>query len=433
MVHRKPLNILVFPGGTEIGMEINRCLKYNKDIQLYSASSDVSNHASYVYKDVFILPDIYSENWIEELNEIIVAKQIDYLYPANNYIVDALSENRKDIQTEILMPERRIIDLVRSKRRTLEHFDGIIPTPKIYDSIDQIDRFPVFVKPDSSYGSQGAQKAIDSDHLKAIIGQIEDPLILELLPGKEYTIDCFSNRKGELLFCAGRERIRIRMGTSMNGTLVGDDLNTTFKNYAQIIVEELGLSGGWFFQMIEDTNEVSLLTEIEPRIAGTMALNRVRGINFALLTIYDHANVEVRTMINDHRVEIDRALVNRYRHDISYEHVYVDLDDTIIVGDRLNTQVVRFLYQALNQGCRITLLSKSLAKDKEAVLKRHRIHGLFDNIIWLEEHEAKEEHIEPEGAILIDDSFSQRMAVHEKLSILTFDCSMIELLIDDRV
>ena len=45
--------------------------------------------------------------------------------------------------------------------------------------------------------------------------------------------------------------------------------------------------------------------------------------------------------------------------------VYVDLDDTLVCKGRLNGDLIKFLYQCVNQGKRIVLLSKSLATDKD--------------------------------------------------------------------
>lgn len=54
----KQLSVLVFPGGTEIGLEIWRSLKDCKEIRLYSAGSEVSNHAPYVFARHFNLPSV---------------------------------------------------------------------------------------------------------------------------------------------------------------------------------------------------------------------------------------------------------------------------------------------------------------------------------------------------------------------------------------
>jgi len=55
----KYINVLILPGGTEIGLEIWRALKDCKDIRLYSAASDVSNHAPYVFARHFIVPGVH--------------------------------------------------------------------------------------------------------------------------------------------------------------------------------------------------------------------------------------------------------------------------------------------------------------------------------------------------------------------------------------
>lgn len=47
--------ILIFPGGTEIGLERYRSLRYVKNLQLFSGGSDVSNPAPFIFKDHFIV------------------------------------------------------------------------------------------------------------------------------------------------------------------------------------------------------------------------------------------------------------------------------------------------------------------------------------------------------------------------------------------
>ena len=58
---------------------------------------------------------------------------------------------------------------------------------------------------------------------------------------------------------------------------------------------------------------------------------------------------------------------------------------------------------------------------------------IFDEIFWLEESEKKSDYIHDVKSIFIDDSFSQRKEVAEKCNIPTFDSSMIECLLDDRI
>ena len=67
-----------------------------------------------------------------------------------------------------------------------------------------------------------------------------------------------------------------------------------------------------------------------------------------------------------------------------------------------------------------------------AELRRRAIcEGLFDQIIWLKEGEAKPDFIEGD-AIFIDDSFAERRRVRDACHIPVFDVDMVESLLDWR-
>ncbi|HEC88428.1 MAG TPA: ATP-grasp domain-containing protein [Thermoplasmata archaeon] len=427
----KKRKVLVFPGGTEIGLEIWKSLKGCKDIILYSAGSDVSNHASYVFKNHFIVPDVHNNNWLNILNEIVDKYKIDYIFPAHDDVIVALARNANKLNTDIISSPLPTCLICRSKTKTYNKFKNLLPIPKVFNKLSEIESFPVFVKPDKGQGTQGAYRVDNLDMLRGVLKSNSDLIVMEYLPGKEYTVDCFTDRRKGLLFCRGRERIRIKSGISMNSTPVDEKTNKIFRKYADIISQELELYGAWFFQLKLDTKGTFKLLEIAPRIGGTMATHRVLGINFPLLSIYEKDGVDIEIMTNNNDVEIDRALVNRYKHNIKYNRIYVDLDDTLILNNNINTQLIRFLYQAINKGCKIILITKT-KNDVENILKKWRLNTLFDEIILLKEDDSKADFIDPEEAIFIDDSFSERKSVFERHKIPTFDCSMIELLIDER-
>lgn len=431
--NKKKWNVLVFPGGTEVGLEIHRSLRYCKEVQLFSASSGVSNHAPFVYKVDHHVSDVRGTKWIEELNTIIDRRSIDFIYPANPYVIDALLSTRDNLGCKLALTESEVVSTTRSKEHTAKIFRGILPLPRLFNCPGEIDSYPVFVKPNNSYGAQGAALMRTSDELRAALSLSPSLLIQEFLPGKEYSVDCFSTRQRGLLFCQGRERVRIRMGTSMSSSLVDTALNDRFCEMAQTILKRLPIDGAWFFQVKENACGIPHLLEIEARIAGTMALNRARGINFPLLSLYAFSGYDVSICPNNFEATIDRALINRYSHRLTFQTVYIDLDDTIILNNAINTEVIRFLFQCINEGKRIVLISKSLQPDPVAYLERHRISTIFDEMHWLREDEDKASYIKDTNSIFIDDSFSERQAVHKAHGIATFDASMIELLLSDRI
>jgi len=430
----KVFNILIFPGGTEVGMEIYKSLVNTKLVKLYSVSSNSVNHAPYIYNEHFIINDIYSEDWINQLNSIIIEKKIDYVFPAHAYVIDALSANRHNIKAPIMISDKSAIDITRSKSKTYKLVKNEISVPVIFENFNDVKKLPVFVKPDNAYGSQGAQIIDNIKILEEYFNKDNNFIVCEYLDGDEYTIDCFSNLKSELIFCEGRTRERIRMGTSMHCENVSDEMGEYFLSVGRIILSKIKIVGPWFFQMKKNSNNELKLLEIEPRIAGTMSYHRAKGINFPLLYLYTLLGYEINILLNHFNYSIDRALINRFQNNIDFNTVYIDLDDTIIVNNRINLDVIKFLYQCINKKIKIILISKSLEDDKLAYLRKWKIEQLFDEIIWLKESELKGDFIKhSEKAIFIDDSFSQRVEIANKFKMHTFDTSMIEVLLDDRL
>ena len=420
------MRVLVFPGGTEIGLEIWSALRDCKDVVLTSAGQDVPNHAPFVFSEYQILPAVTAEGWISPLNRLIAKAEIDYIYPAHDEVILALADRAPEIRARLVMSPPDTCRITRFKSKTYAALRGAVPVPRIYSCPAEVDGFPVFCKPDRGQGSHRARRIDAREQLAADFRQGD--LILEYLPGTEYTIDCFSDRDRGLLFVGGRERVRVRNGISV-ATCPAED--PAFHAYAQAISQRLALHGAWFFQLKRDREGLLKLLEVGPRIAGAMALHRVQGVNFPLLSLYEQERMPIRILRNAAPVRLDRALTNRYRHSLTFHTVYVDLDDTLVVRGQVNARLLGFLYQCLNRGVRLILLTRH-ARDPQETLDRYRLGQLFDEVVHLQPGQSKAGAIHDRPAIFIDDSFGERVCVHEVAGIPTFDCSMIEMLLDDR-
>lgn len=425
---RPPYRVLVFPGGTEVGLEVQRSLAHLKEVILFGAGSQADTHGPFAFRTYSRVPDVSQPDWMGTLNEVIDRFHIDLVYPGHDEVLMALVQHRREIHAAVVAPPLETCVVIRSKRQTYESLAGAVPTPRVFTSVDEIKSFPVFVKPDRSQGSHGARLAHDADDVQRALTAGSD-LIMEFLPGPEYTVDCFSDREAGLLFVRGRRRIRIRAGISMASQPEGNQ--PAFLSMAEAIAGRLELHGAWFFQVREGESGRLTLLEIGARIAGTMAVHRVLGVNFPLLTLYEHTRERVTIETNDIAIVLDRALTNRYQHNLEYSAVYVDLDDTLVVRGEINARLAPFLFQCVNQGHRLVLITRH-ASDVETTLGRYRVAGLWDEIIQVKDGTDKADHIREPDAILIDDSFRERHTAHRRLGIATFDSSMIEMLIDDR-
>jgi hypothetical protein len=421
-------NVLVFPCGSEIGLEINRSLARSKHFSLFGASS-VDDHGKFVYERYIDgLPFIDNPHFLRDFNRVIEKNRIDFVFPAHDSAVLTLAENQDAISATVVTSCAETCRVCRSKEKTYERFAGLLPTPRVYSPSDAIP-LPAFLKPNVGEGTKGTHKAASNDDVAFHLRKDPTLLVLEYLPGKEFTVDCFTDRKGALRFAAGRERKRIYNGISVNSSERAD---SRFAEMAKIINETLRFQGVWFFQVKERSNGELVLMEIAPRIAGAMALFRVTGINFAELSLFDRMGVDVSLIRNDVETEIDRALFSRFKINYEYERVYIDFDDTLVVGGSVNTEAIRFLYQARNQGKRISLLSRHRENITDTLRKFAICESLFDEINVLRDRQRKSDLIAPGLAIFIDDSFAERKEVFDARHIPVFGLDAIESLLEWR-
>lgn len=426
----EPKRVAVFPAGTEIGLELHQALQYATWFTLFGISS-AEDHSRFVYRNLITgVPFVGQPGFLERINEELVRWKIDYIYPAHDSALLFLAQHREQLKARVVAPELRTVEITRSKRKTYRFFEGEDFVPRVYENIRQATDFPVFLKPDRGQGSQGVRR-IDSVEEYFSAGSKKDFVLCEYLPGEECTVDCFTGTDGRLLAAYARSRDRIKTGISVSSRLLKppDEIN----RIARIINARLRFDGAWFFQIKKDARGNWKLLEIAARIAGTSGLTRCAGVNLPLLTLYQCMGGPVEVEDNHIPIQVDRALVSRYQMDCSYDAVYVDLDDTLLLRDgRVNGYLLMFLYQAVHQGKRLTLLTRHHAYPEETLRKNRIYPGLFDRIIHLEQGEPKSACIGKERAVFIDDSFKERKEVRKNLGIPVFDVDGVQCLFDWR-
>jgi carbamoylphosphate synthase large subunit len=386
------MNILIYPCGTEIGLEINRALRYQKGINVFGGNS-YDDHSRFYFNDINFVPDIYEDpgKAIEALGNIIIEKNIDYFFPCHDQVIFKVA----GVFKEAITPDPFTVQICRSKSKTYQYFKNKLRVPEMFNQ--DVTTFPVFCKPDQGQGTRGTFMVKSSEELK----KRRFELILEYLPGNEYTIDCFTDRHGELRYCQGRERVRITNGISTR-TKIYDDPDLL--RIAEIINSELSFRGQWFFQTKKDIEGRHVLMEIAPRAAGSSCLARARGVNLPLLTLFDREGKDIEIIENDIHVA-DRALENKYIFEHDFDNVYVDLDDTLIP---INYEMIGLLYKFKSKGKKIFLVTAHKGSVYEALEKNYINLELFDTIY----HTKDKDSVIVPSSILIDDSFRERKSVN---------------------
>lgn len=420
------VNVLLFPAGAENALELRDALRFSTRFKTLGGTS-VRDNTAFFYKpeDIVHLPMLADDAFWENLNAAIQQRKIRFIFPTHDSVVLELARYKDKLAATALVPNFETARACRDKRVCYELFKDCAFTPKIWNAYPS--GYPCFAKPVSGQGGQGCGLVRSRQEAKGIL-QRPDMLLCEYLPGEEYTIDCFTDQNGDLLFAGQRSRDLVKMGIAFRAGSMA--LDPEISTIADMLNARLHFRGLWFFQVKRDATGRFKLLEVSARAATGMGLFRQMGINLPLLTLYDAMGMPVTPLKQNFRVEFSRSLKNSYRLGIEYDTVYVDYDDTLTNGDEVNATAMQFLWQCLNKGKHIVLLSRHEG-DLAADMKKRRINAdMFDDIIVLPPRQRKSTFISSK-AILLDNLFSERLEVHQTTGIPVFDVDALDSLITD--
>jgi predicted ATP-grasp superfamily ATP-dependent carboligase len=403
-------NILVFPSASNLAIEIYYSLNKDKNINLIGCSS-VENEITKIFKDnIKIKSFMGDKDFLNKLNNIIKKHKIDLMYPLSDDVSLYFSKNINKFKCGIISSCYETNAILRSKYKTYKHFNGVINVPFIYEDVNLINKFPVFIKPQKGSSSKDCYIVKNKKELNFFIDNIESPIVLEYLSGPEFTVDCFTDFNGNLLFAQPRLRIFKSLGASSYTKI---SQNEDLKEWAVKINEKIKFNGAWFFQTKINNKGEQCLLEIAPRIGASSGVNRINDVNLPLLNVYNHCKANVEINSNDFCVTGYRYLNYEFDFDFNfYKNIYFDFDDTLLINGKLNTDLIKFMFKCINAKTNIILISKHVGNLNEK-LKKFKIKNLFEEIIHIGKNEDKAMYMK-KNSILIDDSFSERKKAREK-------------------
>lgn len=423
------IHVLIFPAGAENRMDIYDSLRRNRDLEVYGASSKI-DHAKSIYPaDRYFIGklNIAEEDFLENFNSLIKRFSIDLIIPTHDTVAVALTRLADQIQAGIVCSPYETARIAENKRLTAEALTHADYYPRFYDSPEEVEEYPIFLKPFIGAGSRNTFVVKDSAELEGILELNRDMLICEYLPGDEYTVGCFTNREGHLLFAGASTRERILAGRAYHSQLAGNQ--EKFQAIADDLNKRFVFRGAWFFQVKEDRKGQLKLMEFSVRQIGEMALYRQLGVNFAALSVYDSMGQDVEILCNNLDLRLDLRFTNYYSFPHQYERVYLD-GDAFIRGDgQMDSETIQFAYQALGRGQKIVLIVPG-GEPVSQWLGRYPIHpDLFCQAIDSFSENQWISQIQQEQSIFVSPSLKRRKLVKEQRGIPVFDLDGMECLI----
>ncbi len=135
-----------------------------------------------------------------------------------------------------------------------------------------------FVKPRQGRGGRGCQKMTKTE-LQALQASTTTPdqyIVMEYMPGTEWTVDAYQGKDGAMVYVVPRERIGLAGGISIKGRTVRHE--ELIKLSTQVC-QAIGFYGPVCLQWRADVAGTPRLIEINPRLSGGLPITVAAGVN----------------------------------------------------------------------------------------------------------------------------------------------------------
>ena len=316
----RDLTVLLTAAGSPSAPGLVKCLKNNGERNIRIIGADMCADATIKdYVDaVYKVGAVFEEDYVEELFQICKTEKVDVLIPGISAELVKLAKNRKkfeEIGTVVSVSNEESLSIANNKLNLYEFMkkEGLpvckfcaVRTLSELDSAFAYIGYPqtaVCIKATESSGSRGVRIVdprksrfdllfnekpnsffISYEELKEILSEkasMPEMLVMEYLPGCEYTVDLLAEN-GKTLYIGGRRNVESNMSIAMRSIL---EKKEDAYALCEKIVALLGLDGNIGFDFMLDANDKPVLTDLNPRLTATLSVFAAGGLNLLYLRV----------------------------------------------------------------------------------------------------------------------------------------------------
>lgn len=227
--------------------------------------SDISkfNHAKVLCDDFIVMPRTNDEELWEKSLKLLVEYNVDVVIPSLDETMVGWASRVDEFlkyNIHIIISPLQTIEIFQDKLNTYNFFKSIdISTPKT-----SIDAKYDLIKPRLGRGGQGIfENRYKNDF------SMQDMISQEIVIGDEYTVDVLFCKNSKPIYIVPRKRLDVKDGKSTKGIVVQ---NQKIDSLIIEISKKIKFIGAINFQLFETKDKELIFIEVNPRIAGGMAL-----------------------------------------------------------------------------------------------------------------------------------------------------------------
>lgn len=316
----KDITILITAAGNVFMPGTTACLKNNGERNIKLIGADMSDDPTMLdMVDVcYSVPRGEDPAYVDVLLDICKKEKVDVVLPIMSVELEKLSINRdkfKSIGTEVSVSNISGLRVANDKSKLLSYISGRkYPCARFYSvrTLSELDEavlklgYPnekVCVKATNGSGSRGF-RILDSntsmfdkffnekpslsemklEEFRKILAEKEsfpELLVMEYLPGTEYTVDALADN-GKVLECCCRKGLRMENSIMLDSQVVKRaDIETLCSD----IITDLNLDGNIGFDIKERVDGTPIIMECNPRITAGIPVFYYAGVNLPYLCV----------------------------------------------------------------------------------------------------------------------------------------------------
>ena len=316
----KDINVLITAAGNVFMPGTIACIKNNgeRDIRLIGADLNEDSTILQMCDRAYQVPRGNSPEYVDALIDICRKESIDILLPIMSVELNALAANKKKFEavgTKVSVSDTESLLIANNKRMLLDFMKkNNLPCAEyvaVHDAVglkeaayklgypeskvcvkavdgsgsrgfrildESVSRFDSFMNEKPSSGIMKLQE------LLSVLAEAEDfpeLLVMEYLPGAEYSVDLLADH-GKCLFTCCRKSLRMENSIMLEAEIVN---NKAVNELCEKTTELLGLDGNIGYDIRERADGTPIIMECNPRITAGVPFFNMAGVNLPYLCI----------------------------------------------------------------------------------------------------------------------------------------------------
>ena len=320
MEQLRDITVMITAAGNVFMPGTTACLTENGERNLRLIGVDMNHDPSILQMcdTYYPVPRGDDPGYIDTLFNICEKEHVEIVLPIMTIELNALARNRagfEAIGTKLSVSDTAALEIANDK---IKLFDFMVQHGircADYKSVHNMETFEkavkelgypykrICVKATNGSGSRGFRiidetrtrfhaymhekpsscyiRLSEMEEILAEADEFPELMIMEYLPGNEYTVELLAD-KGKVLYCCCRKSLGMDNGIMLNSEVVE---NNAVEALCREVTEELKLEGNIGFDVLEREDGTPFIVECNPRLTAGIPVFRMAGVNLPYLNV----------------------------------------------------------------------------------------------------------------------------------------------------